>query len=482
MPLGQIPSHFVLDALLLAVAIPMRVATTNRLVKSRLMLSVLATLGSAAVTIVIGQGGLSPQLVDHGRSVETLLEALAAINLLVTVAVNPLREDTVPDRFPTIVQDAIIVTLFAIVSTLVLGEKVFAMSAVGAVVIGFALQDTLGNAFAGLAIQIEKPFHVGQWIRVGDHEGRVAEVTWRATKLRTKADTFIIVPNNLVAKEAIVNYSEPVIPVRVAVEVGATYSRPPNEVKAAILEAIRNAPLALSNPAPDVMLSEFASSSINYRARFWVQDYGRDLVAMDQVRTAIYYSFRRHGIEIPYPMQVEYERQEQDGRHPETTAAFLDAIARVPVFASLDGQARRDLVDVAIERLFGAGEIVVKQGDPAGSMFVVSSGELRVVIDPNDTEVARHGPGSFFGEMSLLTGRPRTATVTAVSDCVLMELTAPAFRRFVVEQPAVLEQVTAAVLTRQEELARTRASIATPHAADTHTSFLERVKRFLKIG
>ena len=139
-------------------------------------------------------------------------------------------------------------------------------------------------------------------------------MTWRATKLRTKADTFVVLPNNLVSKEAIVNYSEPVIPVRLAVDVGATYAKPPNEVKAAILEAIGNAPLALGEPPPDVMLMDFASSSITYRARFWVQDYGRDLAAMDQVRTAIYYSFRRHGIEIPYPMQVEYEREEPAGR------------------------------------------------------------------------------------------------------------------------------------------------------------------------
>ena len=80
--------------------------------------------------------------------------------------------------------------------------------------LGFALQDTLGNAFAGLAIQSEKPFHVGQWVKVADYEGRVAEVTWRATKLRTKAGNFVILPNNVVSKEAIVNYSEPAAPVR----------------------------------------------------------------------------------------------------------------------------------------------------------------------------------------------------------------------------------------------------------------------------
>jgi small-conductance mechanosensitive channel len=482
MSFGTLPVAFVVDALIVVVAAVVRAATVNRFVQQKLILSMLLPVVSFAVTATLRFWDLPPEVADHARSIEVLLRALAIINLLVLVSINPLRADVVPDRFPTIVQGAIAFTLFAAVSVLLLGEKVFAMSAVSAVVVGFALQDTLGNAFAGLALQTEKPFHVGQWIRVGEYEGRVTAVTWRATKLRTKADTFVVLPNNLVSKEAIVNYSEPVIPVRLAVEVGATYSKTPNEVKAAIREAIRNAPLALADPAPDVMLVEFGSSSINYRARFWVEDYGRDLAAMDQVRTAIYYSFRRHGIEIPYPMQVEFERQEVVGRPPETTEAFLAAVSRVYVFASLDEPTRLDLADAAIERLYGAGDVVVRQGAPAGSMFVVSRGELVVTIEPNHTEVARHVAGGFFGEMSLLTGNPRTATVTAVTDCVLMELTAEAFRRFVVEQPAVLEQITTAVLHRQEELARTRATAAVAPVTETQGTFLARVKRFLKIG
>ena len=97
-------------------------------------------------------------------------------------------------------------------ATFVWHDTLLTTSAVSAVVIGFALQDTLGNAFAGLAIQSEKPFNVGHWIRVGDFEGRVAEVTWRATKLRTKSGNFVILPNNIVSKEAITNYSEPAAP------------------------------------------------------------------------------------------------------------------------------------------------------------------------------------------------------------------------------------------------------------------------------
>jgi len=170
----------------------------------------------------------------------------------------------------------LVIGVLVLIATFVFQDKLLTTSAVGAVVVGFALQDTLGNAFAGLGIQSEKPFRVGHWIRVGEFEGRVNEVTWRATKLRTKAGNFVIVPNNIVAKEAITNYSEPAVPTRLEVEVGASYLSTPAEVKAAALEGLRQVSRILPLPAPDVLLHAFDGSAITYRVRFWISDYEHD--------------------------------------------------------------------------------------------------------------------------------------------------------------------------------------------------------------
>ena len=137
---------------------------------------------------------------------------------------NPWRQDRPSDRFPAIVQDVTVIALFMVIGTVLLREQLLTTSAVGAVVVGFALQDTLGNLFAGLAIQIEKPFRVGQWVQFGDREGQVQEITWRATKLRTKAGQFLIVPNSVISKEPVLNHSEPTVPTRIEVEIGASYS------------------------------------------------------------------------------------------------------------------------------------------------------------------------------------------------------------------------------------------------------------------
>ncbi|MBW8713201.1 MAG: mechanosensitive ion channel family protein, partial [Acidobacteria bacterium] len=284
--------HLVFGIVALLATVAIFALTVNRLVRRKLKLSLLLLGAYVVVHVVLAfQLSVDATVDDQLISVERLAFAAGLINLVVIAFLNPLRDDRVPDRYPAILQDFIVIGLLVLVATLVFHDKLLTTSAVSAVVIGFALQDTLGNAFAGLAIQSERPFNVGHWIRVGDFEGRVAEVTWRATKLRTKAGNFVVVPNNIVSKEAITNYSEPAAAVRIDVEVGASYLSSPGEVKAAIGEALANSPRVLKAPPPDTILAAFDSSAINYRVRFWIQDYERDEAARDEVRTNIYYSF-----------------------------------------------------------------------------------------------------------------------------------------------------------------------------------------------
>lgn len=457
--------------------------TVNRLVRRKLKVS-LFLLGAYALLHValVFEPLVSASTEEQLRSIEQLVLAAAVINAVVFALINPLRVDRVPDRFPTILQDAIVIGLLVFVATFVFHDKLLTTSAVGAVVVGFALQDTLGNAFAGLAIQSEKPFHIGHWIRVGEFEGRVAEVTWRATKLRTKTGNFVVVPNNIVAKEAITNYSEPLAPTRLQVEVGASYLAAPNEVKAAILEAMAQSSRVLASPKPDVMLVSFDSSAITYCARFWVDDYEGDESARDQVRTAIYYSFARHGIEIPWPIQVQYERAWQEPGADVKQQQREAMLAGVDLFAGLTVEQRRSIAASTAAHVYANGELIVRQGEPGHSMYVVCSGSAAVVLEPDRREVARIESGGYFGEMSLLTGEPRTATVMACEDVVVLEIHAEQFRRLAEQSPQAVEQIGIAALTRRAELEQVRAVAKGAAVADAPATFLSRMKKFLRIA
>ena len=290
---------------------------------------------------------------------------LAIVNASVALLVNPWRDDRPSEHIPAIVQDVAVLAIFVAIATVLLREQLFTTSAVGAVVVGFALQDTLGNLFAGLAIQIEKPFRVGHWIQVGGREGQVQEITWRATKLSTKDGEFLVVPNSIVSKEAVLNFSEPTISNSVSVDVGASYLTPPNEVKAAILAAIGNAPLAIRAPEPKVLVQDFGSSAINYTAYFWVNDYGTEREARDQVRTNIWYEFRRRNIEIPWPIQIGYARTEEPAWSDRHVDAAAERLGAVDLFSPLPPEARHALAASSRHHLFAAGEPIVRQGAPA---------------------------------------------------------------------------------------------------------------------
>lgn len=474
--------RFALGLTLLIVTLATRGATVNRLVKRKLRLPALLFLVYLAVAVVVGSGGLTPEMSAQLVALNRMLLALGIITLLVVVGVNSLRVDRVPDRVPSIVQDALIVGLFLVAGTVMMREKFLTTSAVGAVVVGFALQDTLGNMFAGLAIQVEKPFHVGHWVTVGSHEGRVHEVTWRATKLKTKTGNLVILPNSLVAKEPIVNYSEPEVPTRLEVDIGVSYTVPPNQVRAALVEAARGAPAVLADPAPEAIVHDFSASAVTYRILIWTTDFARSSLTCSRVRTAAYYALRRHGYEIPYPIQVEYQRTEEVERPGDRRARLEAVLAEVDLLAPLTPEERGELAADARELLYGAGDTIVRSGDAGDSMFVVARGTVRVV-DASGNDVAHLGERQYFGEMSLLTGGPRSASVVAEGDCEVVELTASSLRTFALGNPKALARISEVVVLRQVDLdQKTAARTAAAAAVETPQSLLARIRTFLGLA
>ena len=141
-------------------------ASTNRHVRSRLIVSALAFGAYAALAAAIRYQVLTAGMQHQVVTIQPLLLLFGAINGLIAVVINPWRVDRLPDRFPTIVQDALVIGLFAIGATMILQERIFAATAVGAVVVGFALQDTLGNVMGGLALQLDDSLRPGEWIKV----------------------------------------------------------------------------------------------------------------------------------------------------------------------------------------------------------------------------------------------------------------------------------------------------------------------------
>ncbi len=457
------------------------VATRNPALRRRLRITLGVAITAVAAHMALMGGFVPTAYLDNIFTVEKLLLTLAAIQGVITLLFHPWFSDRATERAPGIVQGALVIGVFLLVVTLVFPDQLLAASAVGAVVIGFALQDTLGNFFAGVALQIDRPFKPGDWIEVGPFQGRVTDITWRATKIRTKPGNLIVVPNNVVGKEAITNYSEPLSPTRLFVEVGTSYLIPPNLVRSAIMVALSRCPHVLKTPDADVLMVDFGASALIFKARFWINDFEQDERARDEVRTAIYYEFHRQGIEIPWPIQVNYRREDVP-KDPEVDhARHQTQIATVPILSALGPDAHAALAASARSRLFGRGEVIVREGDPGESMFLVVDGTVVITVGPDRREVAVTESGGYFGEMSLLTGDARSATVTARRDTVLLEVSAEAFGAHVRSHPALLEALADAAVARRAELDAVKSAPGAARAA-AKASLLARMRRFFKLA
>ncbi|HEY3043609.1 MAG TPA: mechanosensitive ion channel domain-containing protein, partial [Vicinamibacterales bacterium] len=183
-------AQLIVGITLLLATLAVRGASVNRHIRRKLAISCVMFAGYIVTAALTLYAPLPPDVRRQIDFIAPLLLAFGVINVIVVLLINPWKADRIPDQFPNIVQDAIIIALFALAASLFLQERVLATTAVGAVILGLALQDTLGNLFAGLAIQIEKPFRVGHWVTIGGKDGLVSEITWRATKIRTKAGNF----------------------------------------------------------------------------------------------------------------------------------------------------------------------------------------------------------------------------------------------------------------------------------------------------
>lgn len=443
-------------------------------------------------------GEVVPGIVDHPirewLSVILLLVGLLLALLAVTlVFVDFLLVDKLGVEIPNILRDVAIIALFFTGALLVLNEQteldttgLFTTAGVVSIVIGLALQDTLGNVFSGLALQTERSFNVGDWVRFGDREGVVTDISWRATKLRTRSNDLVIIPNSVISKDVLVNYSAPSRIHAVLASVGAHYRHPPADVIAALEEAADQTPGILKAPRPDVRTKAYDDFAVSYQIKYWIRDYADLEEISDGFMTRVWYAFDRRGIDIPFPIRDVNLREVT----PESERALEEAdderifehLRRIPLFDALsDEEARGLAARVRVERFF-EGETIVQQGRPGSSMYIIDAGRVEVVVssEGRSERVAELGRTAMFGEMGLLTGADRTATVRALEPVHCFVIDKAALREPLEGNPSIAEEMSEILASRQAELERTHAALheaARATEEDKH-QILSRIREF----
>ena len=279
----------------------------------------------------------------------------------------------IPSFLPQVV--AIIIFVFATVLGLAFYYHVtipglIAGSGVVAIIIGLALQDTLGNIFAGFGLQAGKAYRVGDWLIVDGKHVEVAEINWRSTRLRNNDEVSFDIPNSQLAKATIVNLYYPLPKHAARVRLSVDHRVPPNEVKEAMRQAASSAPGVLPDPPVKVFLIDFGESAVQYEIKFWLMDGRAYPDIIDAVRTNVWYELNRRGIRLAFStQQIEIIRNGQISRRTEID---LNLLAAQPLFSSLDQSQLAKLALGARRIRFGKGERIICKGDAGTSMFILA--------------------------------------------------------------------------------------------------------------
>lgn len=397
-------------------------------------------------------------------------------------------------RAPKITRDLILLVAYAITVLMILRTRadmnlmgLITTSAVLTAVIGFAAQNTLGNLLAGLFIQMEHPFRIGDWLQYGEHIGKVINIGWEATRLLTFDDEMIIIPNLDVSKGVLKNHSQPTSMHAMKVDVGIEYGASPNRVRDVLMEICRQETRIRIEPAPVVRITSFGDFAINYQMRFFYDDFGISPELKESVMDRMWYTLKRHGIHIPYPIR-DIHHHHVERRHLAEEQAKLRAISEevfcmVPILNPLPAEARNLLAKHMRIDGYGDGEDIVRQGDSGDSLYIIHKGECDVFVavgDKGPEKVANLKPPAFFGEMSLLTGEPRSATVRAKGDTTVFSIDKELFRDILVAHPETSQVLAEALAKRQADTAGITGKLLEEQEKQA-TRILNRIRAFFSI-
>lgn len=383
-----------------------------------------------------------------------------------------------PFPLPNVLRGFVLIIVYIAVALAILRAflgfnigPLLAGSAILTAVLGLALQGVLGNIFSGMSLHYTRSFGRGDWVGIGENEGQVVDTNWRETRLKDRASNIIVIPNTVVASQTITNFSLPDRPSAVTLPIKVDILAPPATVLRLLVEAAREAPGVLAEPAPVAFILSYSELGLSYAIKFWIADYGRKMAITGEVGRLAWYKMRRGGVEIPVPV----ENRITDGRRvlrpqgppPSGTAADREMnigdLSRSTFLSIPEGEkagqpllTEAEMLDLAAgagRARFGQREVLFRQGETGDVCYIIASGRVRgeIVYEEGGktyTTSFEVGPGGLVGEMSLFTGLPRTATVIVEEEAEVLEIRAEALASLLARNPALAEALAEIVSSR----------------------------------
>jgi potassium efflux system protein len=346
-----------------------------------------------------------------------------------------------------------------------------ATSGVVAIVLGFALQSTLADLFSGIALNLERPFRVGDWLKLDSGSiGQIVQTNWRATHLRTLDGNDVVIPNSRMAAAQLTNFNLPHKSLRQTIAVPLPGDVPPARVQRVLVAAAMRHPRVLADPPPRTLITEFQDGKINFELEYWIESYQGEREIRSDIGTEMWRALDVAGISLiwlgdqaktaPSPSRdkrIEEKRKQQildqragvvraepqlsepaEPSQPAQEDEVTRLLSRVDLFRHLDLDHRASIADRMGRVDVAPGDVIIEQGDRSDSLFILGEGLLDVCISAPTGEkrlINRLCAAHVFGEMALLTGEARSATVQAVLPSIVYSISKADFAAILADNP-----------------------------------------------
>lgn len=377
----------------------------------------------------------------------------------------------VPKLLEDIVTAVIVFAIILSVSAFVLNAPLsglIAGSSILAAIIGLAINPMLADVFSGMALSVERAYNIGDWVEVENRSrpggpliGKVIEINWRATRLYTKADEIIVIPNSEMARTKFINYSIPEKHYRGEVQVTLSHTIAPERAKRILMAALLSTPGIMQQPEPEIILRKFDQRGVLWCLWFWMSDYAENV----QISKIVYENVLRHlqvaRIDLSYNRVDQRLVQPDDGRREED-AVKLELIGGVEFFKVMDANYLTRIANAMERKKYGAQEFIVTQAEEGDSLFIVEEGLVDILLkdaEGTNTWVAHIQPGGFFGEMALLTGEARAASAQAKTEVICYEIRKEILTPIFQESPELLEKISAMMAARKIRLQKIETAV-----------------------
>jgi potassium-dependent mechanosensitive channel len=345
--------------------------------------------------------------------------------------------------------------------------------------IGFGLQNIAKDLVSGFAVLFERKIKVGDFVEFDGKLGHVKEIALRSTVIRTRDGGDIVVPNGYLLDRQILNWTSDSLVARIKIPVLLSHGSDILLVTEALLNSAHMEPAIVSDPAPKAMFRGYDSEGMKFELWVWINRIDLD----DHIKSSLYfiieYNLRLLGLEVPRPQRDLWLR------NPEALLPLMPSrkaevfplsdrdmlvsfppplslgklLKQVAYFENFSELQLRQLIEIGYRQRLRESEILFHENEAGDAFYIILSGTIEVRIDRLDKHLANLQAGDFFGELALMLGIPRTATVKATEETMLFAIDRLGFKKLLQENPDITKILTIALEERQAELAKHQAEL-----------------------